>query len=139
MENKEYTLNDLYNVNVKLDTLKKGDKVKFYLEDEVTSVNTHTGHAHTKGGARIRMTHGKGYATVGENAILFRADVTERASKEPANWPPVPGQVWKDDNNVTYMIIDGGTVKAYTTNDVMVLISDLKEEPGIRLVYGAEA
>src|SRR5271156_1022169 len=99
--------------NISLDKLKPGDRVKFYREDEVTSVNTVTGFARTKSGARIRMTCGSGWEAV-SNGICFRADRLEKPKKEFK-----AGQVWKDSER-TYMMIGGvGGVKAYDTQDIM--------------------
>lgn len=119
--------------NVTLNDIKSGDRVRFWYEDVVNSVNPYTGHARTKSGARIRMTKGKGYDAVGDNAILFKAEIIEKAK-------PVivfkAGQVWKC-NGITYMIIGGpGGLKAYTPDDVMFTITQLQGMDNMLHMYG---
>lgn len=124
---KEETMTE---ANVTLDKLKAGDQVRFYYEDEVTSVSTVTGFARTKSGARIRMTNGTGLDAV-SNGTCFKADRLEKPKKDFK-----AGQVWKDAER-TYMMIGGaGGVKAYDTQDVMYAVSALEKKSDLTMVFG---
>lgn len=144
MVNSEDTITGSFDVpgvadtkNVQLTELKRGDKVKFYLEDEVTSVSKHSGHARTKRGARVRMTRGEGYETVGSDAVLYKAELVERKPSEPVYWPPQPGEVWRESDGMEYHVLQqvGNGPAIYTEDNRFISREQLKKKPGIHRVY----
>src|SRR5579862_199340 len=115
---------------VTLSELKEGDEVTVTHSGTVSSVNEYTGHVRLKNGARVRLTYGKGVDRVGNEAIIYTATRKEQ---------PLPdfkaGQVWVDTEGTQYHVLNGVTLKAWTTKEKMVLIADLAKKPGLKMVF----
>jgi hypothetical protein len=122
-------MTEFVEVPVELKDIKEGDTVTLSHTGVVTSVNTYTGHVRLKDGARIRMEKGSGWDAP-ENPVLYTA------TRKQAPLPLFEaGQVWTDDSGTLYFVINGYKLKAYTDVDILVMLEDLAEKPGLRLVF----
>lgn len=117
--------------------IKPGDHLLVYREVDVRSVGGTWGTEQlftTKDGRDIRMG---GTGLDGKPYPAFK--VRKIAKPGPDNWPPVAGQVWRDESGAEYFVLQqpGDGVKIYTVDDKWISASELYDKPGVKLVYKA--